>query len=179
MSSAALRQRLVGIAVGEVGLKEYPGHPNVGPDVTKYQQATWLAPGPWPWCSALVCWVIQQWLKDPDVLRHLGMSPAMADRWRPKTARAFDLDTVWAAKNKLQVLPPTALALAGDLLVYKFSHVGIVAHDEVQGQPLEALEGNTSSGTVQAGAAAQRDGDGVWRRHRVESLVRSYVRIMP
>jgi hypothetical protein len=175
--SLALRQRLVDIALAECGLKEVLGEPNTGADVVKYQQATTLAPGPWPWCSAFVAWCMQQWLQAPDVQRALGIPEAThpplspVEEWRFKSARAFEVE-VWAKQRGLLVLGEEAPALLGDLITFDFSHIGIVTRDEVPGQPLETVEGNTNG-------AGSREGDGVYRKRRPDSLTRRYVRLLP
>lgn len=169
--SIELRRRLIDIAVAEVGLKEIPGHPNVGIEVEKYQRATWLAPGPWPWCAAFTAWCVREWLKAPDVLRALALSPAMAEEWRCKSARAFDWEP-WAVKRKLPVLEEGQLALMGDVITFDFSHIGFVTADEIAGRPLQTVEGNTNG-------AGSREGDGVWKKTRVDSLTRRYIRLIP
>lgn len=178
--SLALRQRLVDIAVGEVGLKELPQYgPNRGPLVEKYMRSTWMPQSEiqrgFAWCMAFIDWTIQQWIKAPDVQRALALSPAMAEVWRPLTAGAFDAEN-WARKHGLTILPAGALARVGDLITYRFSHIGIVIADEIEGQRLKTVEGNTIG---QDKVGSQREGDGVWIRSRIDDQTRSYIRLMP
>lgn len=174
--NADLLKRLVDVAVAEVGLKELPGHPNTGPDVEKYQAATWLAPGPWPYCAAFVDWCVQRWIVAPDVRRALNIEDDNgAEIWRCKDARAFGLE-VWARSKGLQVLSPDKQALAGDLIVYQFSHTGLVVADEIPGRRLATCEANTVQESL---AGSQRDGDGVWMRSRPDSLTKCYIRLLP
>lgn len=42
-------KKLVDLALGEVGTREEGGN-NCGARIVEYQKASWLAPGPWPWC---------------------------------------------------------------------------------------------------------------------------------
>ena len=67
-------------------------------------------------------------------------------------------------------------AKAGDLVVFDFSHIGLVVKDQISSHFLETIEGNTN-----AKSQAQRDsaiGDGVWRKRRDAKLVRSLIRIL-
>src|SRR5512133_2064763 len=122
-------QKLVDLARAEVGTREVGGN-NCGPDIKKYQRATWLAIGPWPWCAAFICWLLREWLKDPAALLALNKSISAADAWRCKSAGAFQFED-WAKSRELQILPETAKALAGDLVIFDFSHIGIVVKDQV------------------------------------------------
>lgn len=175
MTAHALRQRLVDIAVHEVGFKETEGA-NRGPEVRKYQAATSEPIGPWPWCAAYVAWCIQQWLQAPDVQRALGIPEATdpplspIEEWRFKSALAFGAEP-WARSKGLSVLPEEELALTGDLITFDFSHIGIVRLDEVQGQPIQTVEGNTNG-------AGSRDGNGVWLKARPDGLTRRYIRLL-
>jgi hypothetical protein len=72
------------------------------------------------------------------------------------------------------VLPETAIPQPGDLVVYDFSHIGIVASTPQDGRFI-AVEGNTN-------AKGERDsdmGDGVWQKNRPRSrdIIRCYIRI--
>lgn len=166
-----LLQRLIDIAASERGVKEVPGHPNTGPDVEKYQAATWLAPGPWPWCAAFIAWCLREWLKAPDARSAFRLStPQQAEQWRFRSAKAFDFEA-WGTAHGMQVLPEHELAKAGDIITFDFSHIGIVRLDEVQGSPLSTIEGNTNG-------AGSREGDGVYFKSRVDSLTRRYIRLL-
>jgi hypothetical protein len=59
---------------------------------------------------------------------------------------------------------------AGDIIVYEFSHCGILIR--AVGDLLEVAEGNTCP-------AGSRDGDGVYLRQRSREFVRAVVRIKP
>jgi hypothetical protein len=159
------------IAAEQIGLKETRGK-NLGPEVSKYQRASSLDPGPWPWCAAFVDWVLQQWLKDPKVVKWLGFKTTIPSEWRPKTALAYGF-TKWAMDrpNTITILPDTATPEPGDIVMYDFSHVGFVEKNQSKLNFL-AIEGNTNS-------AGSRDGDGVWRKVRLKSMARNFLRIHP
>ena len=159
------------IAAGQIGRKEIRGK-NLGPEVTKYQRATSLEPGAWPWCAAFVDWVLQQWLKDPKVVKWLDFKTTTAAQWRPRTALAYGF-TKWAEDrpNTVTILPDTATPEPGDIVMYDFSHVGFVDHNQNRLSFL-SVEGNTN-------AAGSRDGDGVWSKVRSRSIARNFLRIHP
>lgn len=166
-------ERLVSIASAEVGVREAGGN-NRGARIRTYQAATDLAPGAWPWCAAFVDFAIREWLKDPEVTEWLNLRRTKPENWRPKTALAFGLLS-WARirPNTTEILPETAKSAPGDLCVFDFSHVGIVASEK--GGVLSVIEGNTNG----RGDRDSTSGDGVWRKSRKKSLVRNFIRINP
>jgi len=165
--------RLVKIADAEVGTKEVGGN-NCGPRIREYQSATNLDPAAWPWCAAFVDWSVKTWLADPASLHWLALKTAKPNNWRPKTAGAWDLVN-WAQThpNTVTILPDTARAQPGDIVVFDFSHCGIVA--ESKDGNLFTIEGNTNG----AGTRESNTGDGVWRKVRRQSLARAFLRIHP
>lgn len=151
---------LVQIALAEVGTREEGGN-NCGKDIREYQAATWLEPGPWPWCAAFVAWCIKEWLKgNPD----MSITRCM-------DASAFGWEK-WAKKQGLQILPETAKAKAGDLVIFDFSHIGIVVADQI-GNTIRTCEGNTNG----KGERDSASGDGVWLKTRAQSLTKCYIRL--
>ena len=161
---------LVGIAEAEVGVREQGGN-NRGGRIEAYQNATWLDPEAWPWCAAFVCWCIRDWLKVPGAADSIGVGNI--ENWRPKTAAAFDF-LRWAKKQDLPILPETAEVHAGDLVIFDFSHIGIVVADALENsQFILTVEGNTNG----TGARDSTSGDGVWRKKRPRSLARKFIRI--
>jgi len=169
-----LIQKLLVLATHEVGVKEEGGN-NCGPRIREYQMATWLIPSPWPWCAALACWLLREWLRNADVMMALNFSTQdMAEQWRCKDASAFGWEK-WAKKRGLQVLPETELAKAGDFMVFDMSHIGLVIANqqgfETGKDLVYTIEGNTGSG-------GGRDGDGVWPKKRHYTMTRSYIRML-
>ncbi len=159
---------LLGIAQGEVGTREVGGNNN-GARIREYQRSTDLAPDSWPWCAAFVCWVIREWLVQPEPRRALGWKNEETDAKRPKTAAAFSfLD--WARRQDQFVLPPTADPQPGMIAVYSFSHIGFVK-EVLSGGKFRAIEGNTNG----AGDRDSTTGDGVWEKVRTKSLVRNFI----
>lgn len=179
--------RLVEIALREVGVKEQGGE-NRGPEIERYQRATSLEPGAWPWCAAFVAWVLLQRLNDPypftpfaDARRKSGIA---RDQWRFDSAAARQLEVWGRLPGRGDVLLPGygALAHPGDFVTYDFSmgdgladHCGIVVADN--GKFVTAVEGNTSD--PNGPAANERNGGGVYLKVRSKALVRRYVRLVP
>jgi len=165
-------EKLVDIANSQVGIKEEGGN-NKGPHIVKYQQTTWLKPDAWPWCAAFVCWCIREWLKDASVKQYMKLTDEQIKTWRPRTAGAFDFAN-WAKKNNLQMLDEKSLAKAGDIVIFDFSHIGIVAVDQKKiTDNIQVVEGNTNG----TGARDSVSGDGVWLKTRNTNLVKNYIRI--
>jgi hypothetical protein len=171
MSNLAIRQQLVEIARRDVGKVEITR--NRAPWIQKYWTATTLPNGHadrQPYCAAAVAWWVREWLRLPEVLAALKMTPTGAERWRCKSARAFDwLD--WANARKLEVLSdrPTERLRVGDLMVFDISHIGIVRDDD--GGNVYTIEANTGTGSV-------RDGDGCFERMRTRSQARAFIRLI-
>lgn len=159
------------MAEKEVGRKETRGS-NLGPEVKKYQLATNLDVGAWPWCAAFCCYMLQQWLADPANRTWLALKKTSSERWRPKTALAYGfLEWAKARPATVIILPDTAEPRAGDIVIYDFSHIGIVKGN-IDGEWFEAVEGNTNG-------AGSREGDGVYLKRRRRSLARAFLRIHP
>jgi|GEM_PF-425385 len=171
--SEAVR-KLIAMAKAEVGTREEGGN-NRGARIEEYQQATWLTPGPWPWCAAFTAWLLQEWLEDATIRDFLILrSQEAAMQWRCQDASAFGWEK-WANKRNLPLLPETELARAGDFVVFDFSHIGLVIADQQSGANfIETIEGNTNG----RGERDSTSGDGVWRKRRARELTKSYIRLM-
>jgi hypothetical protein len=166
-------KKLVNIALSQVGVKEVGGN-NRGAKIRLYQSATNLEPSSWPWCAAFVDWCISEWLKDKEAVKWLALRSTTPSAWKPKTASAFGLIN-WAKSrtHTTDILPETATAQLGDIVVFDFSHVGIVTG--TKGSKILTVEGNTNG----QGDRDSTSGDGVWAKARNTSIVRNYIRIHP
>lgn len=154
---------LAGIAETQLGTQEDSKHTNAGDAILKYQRATSLAGQGWPWCAAFVDWCCEQlWAKHPELGRKMP---------RPDTASAFGLID-WGRKQNCTVFtgaPNSLLAQRGDLVVYTFSHCGIVS--KIKGTDgFEAIEGNSNGD-------GSRDGYEVVRHPRNYGSVKAFIRI--
>ena len=155
---------LADIAHAEIGVEEIDAT-NCGPRVNEYKAATKLPPNEnWPWCAAFVCWCVQEAAKVAGV----GFTPLFQ---RPTTAGAWALEN-WSLKQDASTQTkkhPGRDLQPGDIVIYNFSHVGIVrsAPDETGHFP--AIEGNTNH-------AGSREGGAVWLKWRRTTAVRSRIR---
>ncbi|MEP6686095.1 MAG: peptidoglycan-binding protein [Verrucomicrobiota bacterium] len=165
-----LIKRLLEIAQKEVGTREVGGN-NCGARIRDYQRATDDRPlGPWPWCAAFASWCIREWVAQPAVRAALGWGTegAVQDQ-RPKTSQAFGYID-WARFHNQTVLPETAKPEPGMIVIYDFSHIGIVKQ-AVGRDSFIAIEGNTNG----RGDRDSTTGDGVWEKKRARSLVRNFI----
>jgi hypothetical protein len=163
---------LADIAADQIGVREIGGN-NCGEKIRQFQKATDLKPAAWPWCAAFVDWCISQWINEPNVVEWLNLHNS-PDEWRPKTALAFGLiDWAKSRPKTTTILTEDAPAKAGDIVVFDFSHVGIVEFDA--GEKIITIEGNTNG----KGDRDSTTGDGVWRKTRIKSLAKNFIRIHP
>ena len=159
-----LISEIVRIAKAEVGVREIRDT-NCGEMVNEYKAATWLNPKKgWPWCAAFVCWVIREALKSSGVKETKTFK-------RPRTAGAWDFEnwsidqdsTTWMRK------PHDGDILPGDIVIFKFSHIGIAVSSPNKDGNVIVAEGNTDS-------AGSREGGGVYLKTRNLSKIRSRIR---
>lgn len=162
-----LAERIVKIAKSEVGVEEINGT-NCGPRVDEYKAATNLPPHEsWPWCAAFVDWCTM-----------IAMADGYADGTkysfvRPKTAGAWDLEN-WSLKQDKSTNTkrnPERDIMAGDIVIFTFSHVGIATGFPDHAGHVATIEGNTD-------AEGSREGGGVFRKHRHITKIRSRIRFM-
>ena len=155
-----IKDRLPAIAIAEIGVEEVDGT-NCGPRVNEYKAATNLpADEPWPWCAAFVDWCVREAMKTggPYTFK------------RPTTAGAWDLEN-WSLNqdNSTQTKrSPGCDVKAGDIVIFKFSHVGIAVGD-AGGDTVQTVEGNTD-------AAGSREGGGVFRKTRRIDQIKTRIR---
>lgn len=147
----------VAVANGQRG-KEESGKNNGGPYVRALMSATYLGPVNDLWCAGFVCWC---WLTAS--IRF----PAMM-AMRPTTPRAFEFED-WARLHGLPIDKSRKVASPGDLVVFDFSHVGIVSVP-ASGGLFHSIEGNTSGGDP-------RNGGTVMEKEHDFSRVRSIIRL--
>ena len=160
-----LSEKIVELARKEIGVTEVNGA-NCGPRVDLYKAATWLDPKKgWPWCAAFVCWLIQEGMKE------LGMKNS-ATFSRPRTAGAWDFEN-WslAQGNETNTKKPHKNdILPGDIVIFKFSHIGIAESAPDKSGIVTTIEGNTDG-------AGSREGGAVLRKKRKVENIRSRIRL--
>lgn len=155
---------IIRIAKAEVGVREV-GNTNCGDRVDQYKAATWLNPKKgWPWCAAFVCWVIR------EALVSSGTKQTKTFK-RPRTAGAWDFEnwsieqdsTTWLRRS------PGKDIMAGDIVMFTFSHIGIAVSAPDKNGNVTVAEGNTDS-------AGSREGGGVYLKTRHLAKIRSRIR---
>jgi hypothetical protein len=143
-------EKAVAIARKFIGVTEQPEGSNWGPTVGKFITYTGYT-FPVYWCGCFVCYCVgNAGAKIPSKIRlgYTGYITADANaNVNGLSAVSFDN------------------ARPGDIVVYSFDHIGLV--EQVSGDILHAIEGNTSSGT----SGSQSNGGGVYRRVRSRSDV--------
>lgn len=112
------------------------------------------------WCAAFVCWCA--------MVAMAGRSITFA---RPRTPSAWGMEAWSRAQDRSThtLSDPEDDIKRGDIVVYKFSHVGIAASNADHTGHFWAVEGNTNE-------SGSREGDGVFRKRRHISQVRSRIR---
>lgn len=160
---SAFIKKIVEIASREVGVEEIDGT-NCGPQVNEYKAATNLpAAESWPWCAAFVCWVVKKTMEATATAESATFK-------RPKTAGAWDFEN-WSKRQGDETntkRDPGDDIRAGDIVIFKFSHIGIAVAD-ADGTSVETVEGNTD-------ASGSREGGGVFRKTRKLSQVKTRIR---
>lgn len=161
---AKMPRAIVEMARKEIGVTEINGT-NKGPRVDEYKAATWLSPKRgWPWCAAFICWVVR------EAAEQAGVNFTRSFK-RPRTAGAWDFEnwslaqdnSTWTKK------PHRGDILPGDIVVFKFSHIGIALSGPDSSGYVSTVEGNTDK-------AGSREGGGVFRKRRKLSQIRSRIR---
>ena len=161
--SAKLPVEIVKVATAEVGVEEVNAS-NSGKRVQEYQATTSLGGTGWPWCAAFVCWVVK------TAMENLGIKETKTFR-RPTTASAWGYE-LWslAQDNSTHTKKPHRGDIqAGDIVVFKFSHIGIALSKPDKDGFVMTVEGNTDG-------AGSREGGAVLRKKRHVRKIRSRIR---
>lgn len=147
------------IAETQIGVREVRN--NFAPAIEKYWRATSYGDGMEnrePWCSAFVSWCVMEARKRDERLR-VGKRPdfAAVNQWGP-----------WARDNGGYVLKPE-MGKRGDIVVFKFSHIGVITLG-LSGGCYLTCEGNTD-------VAGSREGGGVYEKRRSVGVIAAVIRL--
>ncbi len=168
-----IRKKILDIARRDRGKVEITK--NHAPWIEKYWPATTYEDGykdRGPYCAAAVAYWVREWLSEEEVRRAFGFTAEQAEKWRCKSALAFDWIN-WASLRRLTLLPKNCILHAGDLVVYSYSHIEIVTDDDnTTDGPFVAIGANTN-------ASASRDGEGCFEKPRSRAGVKSFIRLLP
>ena len=116
----------------------------------------------YPWCAAFVSHCTQRLLKT---------SPMFPGVKAPREASVSRFLNKWAKEQSCDIFKPNdkdKKPRKGDIVVFTFSHIGIV--DSVFAGGVNTIEGNTND-------AGSREGVAVASKKRVNSIIRSYIRL--
>lgn len=155
-----LAEKLVALARLEIGVEEVDGT-NCGVRVDAYKSATNLPPHEaWPWCAAFIDWLVREAVRTDGPYTFA----------RPTTAGAWNLEN-WSKKqdgSTHTLRTPGNDIKAGDIVIFKFSHVGLCVRGAEDGR-IHTIEGNTD-------AAGSREGGGVFEKSRSLDSIKTRIR---
>lgn len=147
-----LSEKILQIAITQIGVQEIPKNSNAGPEVEKYLKSVGLGKG-YSWCMAFVYWCASEAAKQltlPNTLYKTGGVLAM-----------------WNARALLRVKTPQP----GDIIILDYGkglgHTGII--EKIVGTTLHTIEGNTND-------EGSREGYEVCRRTRKLSTIKGFIR---
>lgn len=194
--AAPLQALLAQIAERELGNLEDPRGSNRGAALAKYFAADGYDPredgakedSGYPWCAAFVTWCVQEWTRQLAALFAAPSRPGMDAGPRsvsglpksfrpPRLSAAWDFQA-WGQKNGCTVFAPPSPGVLfgtldqparGDVVVFTFSHVGIV-RTPLSGRQFTTVEGN-------ANPEGGREGYGVFSLQRRFDQARCFVRL--
>ncbi|MEP0814529.1 MAG: CHAP domain-containing protein [bacterium] len=143
-----LAEKAVEIAIGYIGVKESPPGSNRGPQVDRFLAATGLSGA--PWCAAFVFAVYQ------EAAKALQAPNPFADIKEPARAFAY---REWGRRHNCVVKEKGDQKnhhyAPGMLVVFDFSHIGIVEKDLGDGT-VQTIEGNTDAKGSRTGGQVMR-----------------------
>ncbi|WP_084645660.1 peptidoglycan-binding protein [Marinimicrobium agarilyticum] len=116
----------------------------------------------YPWCASFVSFCVQELCR---------RSPFFGSLNPPREASVSRFLSEWAQSTNCLIFDNSSRTFKprkGDIVVFVFSHIGIV--DAVSGTTLTTIEGNTNE-------AGGREGTSVATKNRASSLIRKFIRI--
>lgn len=116
----------------------------------------------YPWCAAFVSLCTQKLLKNNAMF--IGVKT-------PREASVSQMLNSWAKGQSCDIFKPSdknKKPQKGDIVVFTFSHIGIV--DSVYSGGVNTIEGNTND-------SGSREGVTVASKKRPSSLIRAYIRL--
>ena len=158
-----LAEEIVRLATKEIGVQEVNGT-NSGKRVKEYQAATSLGGTGWPWCAAFICFIVRA------AMANLSIKETEKFK-RPTTASAWEFEAWSRAQDKTTNTkkPHDGDIVAGDIVVFTFSHIGIATGSPDRSGFVPTIEGNTDG-------EGSREGGAVLAKKRHVSKIRSRIR---
>lgn len=165
---AGPQEGLIEVARPFLGARE-TGNNRMGTDprMRAIFEADWLEPNGvtdgYAWCCAFVSLCLQRFIaQNRDIYGHVTA---------PRTPGVSDFRTRWAPRENCLIFSPNDRTYAphkGDVVVFTFSHIGIV--DTTGSGTVTTIEGNTNGD-------GSREGDGVYAKTRAHSIIRCFIRM--
>jgi CHAP domain len=161
------QEPLAAIARPYIGATEARGN-RMGSDprMREIFESDWLASrgstDGYAWCCSFVSMCVQKLIAENRCYRHVQP---------PKTASVSNFRTRWAVDQNCLIFPPNAPGCRphkGDVVVFRFSHIGIV--DTVGAGRVHTIEGNTNE-------AGSREGTAVLEKERLNAIIRCFIRL--
>lgn len=158
---------LIAIARPYLGAREARGN-RMGSDprMRDIFEADWLSPSGvtdgYAWCCSFVSMCVQKLIRQHDI--YSSIRP-------PRTASVSGFRTRWAPRQNCLIFRPHDQSYRpsrGDIVVFKFSHIGIVDTTGLRG--VTTIEGNTNE-------AGSREGTSVMNKTRANSVIRCFIRL--
>lgn len=150
-----LQDKVVEVAISQLGVQEIPKGSNRGPQVDEYVKSVGLDPaGKYSWCMAFVYWCHQKAADMMGVKNGMLKTGGVLMQWQKR-------------KQDYRVLTPRP----GDVFIMDYGkglgHTGIV--ERVDNDYVYTIEGNTNDD-------GSREGYEVCRRRRQRNKVAGYLR---
>jgi hypothetical protein len=150
---------LIDITLSQINIHETSK--NHGEGIEKYWTATSYPEGyadRQPYCAACMCWVARE-------------SGIFSEKERPKSASAFGWESWGDECSKVKVNRKPSKVYKGEFVIFSFSHIGLATSDSDHRGNFSTIEANT-------GPSGGREGDGVYKKTRNISVVRSTISIV-
>lgn len=156
---------IVGMAESQLGVRETKR--NSGPELKKFWEATSYPDGmadAQPWCAAFAAWCVREAGRADGWL-----NKAETNRLRSAAVKDWVKDALRLGWVVFGPGDPVRFPQAGDIVVFNFSHIGIVTGRG--GYDVQTIEGNTNE-------AGEREGKFVMRRERsIRGECKSFIRL--
>nr|MBK9653627.1 CHAP domain-containing protein [Bacteroidota bacterium] len=164
-TSSAMLQKVLEIAVSQIGVSEDPNNKNRGLEVDEYLRRAGLEPKGqhYSWCMAFVYWCFDEAAKSLGKKNPLVKTAGCLRQWNETTCPKVKMAD---AKNNPSLVKP------GFVFIIDHGkgngHTGIV--ESVNGGYLNTIEGNTSQ-------AGSREGTGVMRltRRKIGDITKGFI----
>lgn len=159
--------QLTEIARPYIGAREARGN-RMGSDrrMREIFEADWHAPrgatDGYPWCASFVSMCVQKLIRQEPLFAHVRP---------PRTPAVRGFRRNWAPRQNCLIFTPqdpVHRPYKGDVVVYTFSHIGIV--DTVTATGVTTIEGNTNE-------AGSREGTSVMSKRRRFGIIRCFIRL--